>query len=176
MKSALLAALLLGRLVFGCEYTAFPDINFSGNDLPAQPVATNLSTVDECAALCCAIAPACVAFTLNAGSPGSRMCFLKSSSIVHNANPGAESGAAPTPPPPSCALMNGTACAPAVRGMLHWPFLLFVAANSRSLSPLRPPRSRGPLRGLCATRRRATRTTRLATLRLLRTSRGASCP
>ena len=131
-----------------CDFTDFPDINFSGNDLPGQPVATNLSTADECAALCCAIAPVCVAFTLNAGSPGSRMCFLKSSSIVHSANPGAESGAAPTPtppPPPSCALMNGTACAPAVSCVCNnrpshnvdCPTPVFCAALARGLVPAR---------------------------------------
>ena len=102
-----------------CDYEAFPGDNFGGTNLPDQPVSSTLSTAAECAALCCAAAAAnCTAFTLNAGAPGARMCFLKSA-ITHTPNPGCESGVIngtappPPPPPPSCALNNGTPCAAA---------------------------------------------------------------
>jgi hypothetical protein len=109
-----------------CTYAGWPDINFSGNDLPGQPASTTLTSPDECAALCCA-ASGCTAFTLNGGAPGARMCFLKLSSAVHNANPGASSGVLgpPPPPPASCALDNGTACAAA-----PWPAAWSLRASS----------------------------------------------
>ena len=100
-------------------YGAWPDVNFEGVDLPGQPASSTLSTADECAALCCdAAAAGCAAFTLNAGAPGTRMCFLKAG-VAPVPYPGGESGlmngTGPTPPPlpPSCALMNGTPCDPA---------------------------------------------------------------
>ena len=126
--AAAAASLVLGAAA--CTYDAWPDINFSGNDLPNQPVSAALSSPDECAALCCATA-SCAAFTLNAGAPGARMCFLKYSDAVHNPNPGAASGVLgppppPPPPPASCALNgNGSACAPA-----PWPPAWSLRASS----------------------------------------------
>lgn len=129
-----LAALLLGVVASGgggggdggacpAAYGLWPDVNMEGADLPGQPTATNLSTADECALLCCyAEAAGCAAFTLNAGAPGARACFLKSA-VAPVPYPGGASGlmngSGPVPPPPppvppSCALIaNGTPCAPA---------------------------------------------------------------
>ena len=56
-------------------YTAYPDQDFNGGDLPNQPASKALSTPAQCAALCCAT-PGCALFSLNAGSPGARWCYL----------------------------------------------------------------------------------------------------
>jgi len=105
-KRAGLLALALLRVTVGgsagptCNYAAYPDVNFDGTDLPGQPASSTLSAADECAALCCA-AGGCTAFTLNAGAPGARMCFLKSA-ISQRSNPGAVSGVINGTLPPQC--------------------------------------------------------------------------
>ena len=105
-------------------FGAWPGVNFEGTDLYGQPTSTTLSFPYECAQLCCdAAAYNCTAFTLNAGPPGGRACFLKSA-ISPVPYPGGDSGLMngtapgppppPPPPPPSCALIaNGTPCEPA---------------------------------------------------------------
>ena len=59
-----------------CNYTTYVGYDFNNGDLPNQPVSTVLSNIDECAALCC-ITSGCGAFTLNAGLPFQRACYLK---------------------------------------------------------------------------------------------------
>lgn len=101
----------IGLLVLAGAATATPSScvasNFSivsgydlnGGDLPGQPVSKTVSTPADCAALCCAAAPGCSAFSLNAGSPGSRWCYLKSSGWSNSSVPGVDSGALPPTPP-----------------------------------------------------------------------------
>jgi hypothetical protein len=55
-----------------CPYTAYEGVDLNGGDLPNQPASKTLSTLDQCAALCCSMGFPCAAFALNAGSPNSR--------------------------------------------------------------------------------------------------------
>ena len=60
-------------LAVDCGYTPYHGFDLSGGDLPNQPVANNLSTPEQCAALCCATGFPCAAFALNAATgPGRR--------------------------------------------------------------------------------------------------------
>ena len=88
-----------------CNYTAFPDDNFDGHNLPGDNPRT-ASTADECFAFCCAT-PGCLFFTLNAGA-GPRDCYLKDQ-MTHRANPGAVSGVVngSTPPGPPAPASSG---------------------------------------------------------------------
>lgn len=83
------------------------DVDYNGGDLPNQPVSKTVSSAAECAALCCAAQPACDAFSVNAGSAGSRWCYLKGASGYSiGPSPGCDSGClrgdcdVPPPPPP----------------------------------------------------------------------------
>ena len=109
---ALLASAAAAGAASSCDYALYPDVNFDGTDLPNQPVSSTLSTPDQCAALCCAAGPACVGFTLNAGSPGARACFIKSAT-TRRANPGADSGLINGTAPPQCPPGSGAAARPA---------------------------------------------------------------
>ena len=89
------------------NWTLWKNYDFNGGDLPNQPASTTLSTPDECAALCCAAAPTCQAFSLNAGGANSRWCYLKGASgYSMGESGGCESGCfsgecdVPPPPPP----------------------------------------------------------------------------
>ena len=96
-----------------CNTTLYPDYNLDGVNLPGQP-ATTSGTAAACAALCCA-APACSAFTLNAGGGD---CYLKSAIGPLRANAGAVSGVLRGPrPPPSPA--PSPAPAPPAAGYLN---------------------------------------------------------
>jgi len=83
-------------------FTAHADVDYNGGDLPNQPVA-HVSTPADCAALCCADAD-CLAFSLNAGAPEGRACYLKSAGYDIGPTPGVDSGcfsgACDAPPPP----------------------------------------------------------------------------
>lgn len=86
-------------------YHAHPNTDYNGGDLPSQPASKSLSTLAECAALCCAAQPACSAFSLNAGAPGTRWCYLKGDTGYDSGtSPGCDSGCVrgdcDTPPPP----------------------------------------------------------------------------
>ena len=106
----LLLSLLFSSCSAACPYQSYPDTDFNNGDLPNQPVSKSASTPAECAALCCST-PGCAVFSLNAGSPGSRWCYLKGasgwSSIPSSgcdsgclsSGPGAGS-CPPLPPPP----------------------------------------------------------------------------
>ena len=59
-----------------CNWTAADDVDYDGGDLPSQPISKTVSFPIECATLCCAD-PNCGAFSLNAGGPNSRWCYLK---------------------------------------------------------------------------------------------------
>lgn len=83
----------------GCQYNAVQNYDLNGGDLPNQPVSKTLSTVDECAQLCCQAGWPCVAFALNAGAAGSRWCYLKSGGWQNISSPGCESGELSNPPP-----------------------------------------------------------------------------
>ena len=84
-----------------CDYTASANYDLNGGDLPNQPVSRTLSTLDECAALCCAAGFPCAAFSLNAGGAGGRACYLKAKSGWQNgSSPGCDSGILSAPPPP----------------------------------------------------------------------------
>lgn len=78
--------------------TAFADWDLNGGDLPNQPVSKTLSAATECAALCCSTA-GCNGYSLNAGAPGTRWCYLKSGGWTNTSSPGVDSGAAPPAPP-----------------------------------------------------------------------------
>ena len=105
----LLTLLILGPTVAAAapctrNYTAAANTDYNGGDLPNQPVA-HVSTPADCAALCCANA-ACLAFSLNAGAPNGRACYLKSAGYDIGPTAGVDSGCfsgacdAPPPPPP----------------------------------------------------------------------------
>jgi hypothetical protein len=55
-----------------CSYNPASGYDLNGGDLPSQPAATNMSTLDECIALCCATGFPCAAASLNPGAPGKR--------------------------------------------------------------------------------------------------------
>lgn len=95
-----LAASLNSRGAPPCGPASFAIVSgfdLYGGDLPGQPVSKTLSNASECAALCCTAAAAgCAAFSLNAGGPGTRWCYLKAASGWSNAStPGVDSGALP---------------------------------------------------------------------------------
>jgi beta-glucosidase len=99
-----LAASLNSRGAPPCGPASFAIVSgfdLYGGDLPGQPVSKTLSNASECAALCCTAAAAgCAAFSLNAGGPGTRWCYLKAASGWSNAStPGVDSGALPPVPP-----------------------------------------------------------------------------
>lgn len=102
-RLALLAALLAAP-TSACNFTAADDVDYDGGDLPNQPVSKTLSYPSQCAALCCAD-PSCGAFSLNAGAPSGRWCYLKGFSgysidSVPGVNSGCLKGDCATPPPP----------------------------------------------------------------------------
>ena len=95
-----LAASLNSRGAPPCGPASFAIVSgfdLYGGDLPGQPVSKTLSNASECAALCCTAAAAgCAAFSLKAGGPGTRWCYLKAASGWSNAStPGVDSGALP---------------------------------------------------------------------------------
>ena len=66
-----------------CPYTAYEGVDLNGGDLPNQPASKTLSTMDQCAALCCSMGFPCAAFALNAGSPNSRrLAVARSASLL----------------------------------------------------------------------------------------------
>jgi beta-glucosidase len=101
---ALALSLSLAAAAAPCtrSYTPRADTDYNGGDLPNQPVA-HVSTPADCAALCCADAD-CLAFSLNAGAPEGRACYLKSAGYdigpVSGVDSGCFSGACDAPPPP----------------------------------------------------------------------------
>ena len=75
-----------------CAPKAWPDYDFNGGDLPGQPVTKTSQGPADCAALCCADAD-CAAFSVNAGAPGTRWCYLKAASgYAIGPSPGCDSG------------------------------------------------------------------------------------
>ena len=71
-------------------------------DLPDQPVSTVLSTLEQCALLCCAHGYPCASFSLGSGLAGQRACYLKARlGWTEMASDGVESGrlTAPAPKP-----------------------------------------------------------------------------
>ncbi len=113
LSLAVLAASLCSALAFDgaatCDAVNSFDTDFNGGDLPNQPASSSLSTPAECAALCCANSQ-CIAFSLNAGAPGARECYLKSSISAPGASPGCDSG---------CIVASGL-CSPAPGVILPW--------------------------------------------------------
>ena len=101
-----LAALAAAAAAAPCtrNYTSHANVDYNGGDLPNQPAA-HVSTPAECAALCCANAD-CLAFSLNAGAPEGRACYLKATGYDIGPTAGVDSGCfsgacdAPPPPPP----------------------------------------------------------------------------
>ena len=79
------------------SFRQFQDTDLNGGDLPNQPASKTLSSADECAALCCA-ADGCAGYSLNAGSPAARSCYLKSGGWSRGPSPGVESGLLGPPP------------------------------------------------------------------------------
>ncbi len=70
-----------------CPYTAYEGVDLNGGDLPNQPASKTLSTLDQCAALCCSMGFPCAAFALNAGSPNSRrLAVARNSSPLASAH------------------------------------------------------------------------------------------
>lgn len=104
LVAALLAPASLSAAA-ACSASSFkplPDTDLNNGDLPNQPVSKSLSTPAECAAQCCAAAAAgCTAFSLNAGAPGTRWCYLKSGGWSQGSSPGCDSGVIPQPLPPA---------------------------------------------------------------------------
>lgn len=94
---AVLAAAAAAAVAAACTFTPYQNVDLNGGDLPNQPVATNVSDLAACAALCCENA-ACAAFALNAGAPGSRACYLKAAVGWTNTSiAGVQSGTLPQP-------------------------------------------------------------------------------
>lgn len=79
------------------SFRRFQDTDLNGGDLPNQPASKSLSSADECAALCCA-ADGCAGYSLNAGSPETRWCYLKAGGWSRGPSPGVESGLLGPPP------------------------------------------------------------------------------
>lgn len=99
----LAAAVVLARLPApaaaqpACAYAAVNDTLLFQADLPNQPVATNVTTLDACAAACCAAGYPCAAFSLAGG-----LCYLKTrTGWTTTSMPGVLSGTllAPAPKP-----------------------------------------------------------------------------
>ena len=105
----LLTFLLLTTLISdvsatGCNYTTYFNVDFSNGDLANQPISSVLSTIDECAILCC-LTLGCGSFTLNAGPPSQRSCYLKSAlgwseEKLNGVDSGCIGGTSCTGPPP----------------------------------------------------------------------------
>ena len=104
LTTTLLCAVAPALVLGACTYTPADDVDYNNGDLPSQPASKVLSHPAECAALCCAD-PACGAFSLNAGAPSGRWCYLKgltgySTDSVPGVNSGCLRGDCATPPPP----------------------------------------------------------------------------
>jgi hypothetical protein len=105
-----MAGALAGALL-ACSYALHNDTDYNSGDLPGQPIVKNASTPDDCARLCCATA-GCAAFSLNAGAPGARWCYLKGvGGYAVGPSPGCQSGCLsgdcePAPPPSSLPWFN----------------------------------------------------------------------
>ena len=106
-----------------CDAVFSYNSDYNGGDLPNQPVSSSLSTPAECAALCCSDAR-CIAFSLNAGAPGKRECYLKSSIPEPGESPGCDSG---------CISSSGQ-CAPPPGVILPW--FNFSMSRAERLSAL----------------------------------------
>jgi beta-glucosidase len=108
--AALLLAALAAASAAPCDYTPSPNVDFNNGDLPNQPASKALSAPAECAALCCATA-GCGAFSLNAGAPGGRWCYLKD---------GVSSSPAPTAGVDSGCLAGAECAAPPPGVVMPW--------------------------------------------------------
>jgi hypothetical protein len=80
------------------NYSIVSGWDLNGGDLPNQPVSKTMSTAADCATACCADS-ACSAFSINAGQPNSRWCYLKASGWTNFSSAGVESGSLPPQPP-----------------------------------------------------------------------------
>ena len=90
-----------------CSYAPSLNHDLNGGDLPNQPVA-NVTSLDECAALCCAAGFPCAAVSLNAAGATGRACYLKAASGWTNSSvAGCDSGLLSSPAPaPTFAWFN----------------------------------------------------------------------
>jgi hypothetical protein len=89
----ILSTFFLAVYASACSFSTSLSYDLNGGDLPSQPVSTTVSSLEECASLCCAAGFPCSAFSLNAGAPGSRWCYLKYASGWSNTStPGVDSG------------------------------------------------------------------------------------
>ena len=79
-----------------CSYTSFDDTLLFQGDLPHQPVASNVTTLDECAAACCRAGYPCATFSLTADGA----CYLKQRrQWVNTSAAGTRSGVLTSPAP-----------------------------------------------------------------------------
>jgi beta-glucosidase len=99
--ASLLVAIGVAAASAACPYTFCNDCDLSAGDLAGQPVSKTMTTLDECAAACCAVGYPCAAFSLNSGAAGGRWCYLKAAHGWTNSSiPGCDSGSLTNPPPP----------------------------------------------------------------------------